>query len=148
MAKNNEQQLLEDASVSDWLKKQIHSSHERDCIDALDNAKQLVEVLEALNVFMRDIKPISLIKGKAYIAIQPAHFFGDIDGEDVSFDDKKVLVKVLPKPNRVIVESDCGSKTEEALPAHLQTSDWYWVLNLVTNRTNWLNSTVSTIEPV
>lgn len=118
--KNNEQQLLEDASVSDWLKKQIKSSHERDCIDALDDAKQLVEVLEArvnaieaLNLFIRDIKPISLIEGKAYIAIQPAHSFGDIDGEDVSFDDKKLLVKVLPKPNRVIVESDCDLKTEE-----------------------------------
>jgi hypothetical protein len=59
--KDNEQQLLEDASVSDWLKKQINSSHDRDCIDALDDAKQLVEVLEArvnaieaLNVVMRE----------------------------------------------------------------------------------------------
>ncbi|MGO3785913.1 MAG: hypothetical protein ACTJIB_12745 [Pseudoalteromonas prydzensis] len=85
--KDNEQQLLEDASVSDWLKKQIHSSHDRDCIDALDDAKQLVEVLEArvnaieaLNVVMRDIKPTSLIEGKAYNAIQPAHTSGDIDG--------------------------------------------------------------------
>ena len=153
--KDNEQQLLEDASVSDWLKKQILSTHERDCIDALDDAKLLVEVVEArlnaveaLNSVMNGIKEISIVEGKTYSAVQPAHSFGVIEGEEVSFDEKKLLVKVLAKPSRVIVLSDCGSRSAEELPAHLQTSDWYWVLNLDTNRTHWLNSTAYTIGPV
>ena len=41
-----EQELLNDPSISYWLKGQIQSSKSRDCLDALLDAEILVEVLK------------------------------------------------------------------------------------------------------
>jgi len=41
-----EQELLNDPSISYWLKGQVQSSKSRDCLDALLDAEILVEVLK------------------------------------------------------------------------------------------------------
>ena len=42
---NLEQQLLENPSVSYWLKNAIRDTYRRDCVDALHDAEVLVEIL-------------------------------------------------------------------------------------------------------
>jgi len=76
--------------------------------------------------------------GKKYLAIQPAHSFGEIDGEQVNFEEKRIEIEVLPKPKQVVA---CDGETEvcEALPDHLKGDDWYNVRNLKTGNTHWLN---------
>ena len=41
-----EQELLNDPSISYWLKGQVQASQSRDCLDALLDAELLVEVLK------------------------------------------------------------------------------------------------------
>jgi len=42
----NEQDLLADFSVSDWLKRQLIESHQRDILDALRDTELLLAVLQ------------------------------------------------------------------------------------------------------
>ena len=51
----------------------------------------------------------TLVVGKKYLVIKPAHSFGEIDGELVKFEETRTEVQVLPKPKTVIA---CDGETE------------------------------------
>ncbi|SUJ08579.1 hypothetical protein [Shewanella morhuae] len=70
--------------------------------------------------------------GKRYFAIMPASSFEGLDGEVVFFEEKRLKIEVLPKPQI--------NTTVENLPEHFKGKDWYAVKNLITGNRHWLHS--------
>jgi hypothetical protein len=77
--------------------------------------------------------------GSKYLAVQAYQSFEDDEGNLVQFEEKRIELEVLPKPERVIM-SDGQCEVEEALPDHLKQDDWYLIRNLKTERTHWFCS--------
>jgi len=80
---------------------------------------------------------MKLTVGSTYLATQDAYSF-DYEGVEQVFDKVEKKIKVLDKPKRVI--SDDGIMKEETdLPQHLKSENWYFVLDLKTNKTHWFS---------
>lgn len=82
--------------------------------------------------------------GKLYYATRPAEDWGDIEGKQVSFDEKVIMVEVLPKPEEVI----CDDNEVIPLPEHLKAAEWFHVKNVVTGRVHWINTVVYNFKRV
>lgn len=78
--------------------------------------------------------------GKVYLVVKPADSLGEIEGEQVNFEETRQLVEVLPKPERVRVHNG-ETEVEEPTPDHLKQPEWYAVRNILTHRRYWLNIT-------
>lgn len=77
-----------------------------------------------------------LKEGEKYLAVKPAYNFDGPEGELVEFEEKRLEIEVLRKPETCIVD-DGLSQIEEPLPTHLKSEDWYFVRNLKTDRKHW-----------
>lgn len=77
--------------------------------------------------------------GKRYLAIMPASSFEGLDGEVVFFEEKRLKIEVLPKP-QIVEVFDGINTTVENLPEHFKGNDWYAVKNLITGHRHWLHS--------
>jgi hypothetical protein len=77
---------------------------------------------------------------KLYLVIDPAHSFGEIDGKTAHFEEKRRLIQVLPKPDRVRVKNG-ETEVEEPTPEHLKQPEWYAVRNVIGHNAYWLNIT-------
>jgi hypothetical protein len=87
---------------------------------------------------VNSVEQFNLEVGKKYLAIKPAHSFGEIDGVNVDFDEKRIEFEVLPKPDTVMV-CDGETEEEEPLPIHLAQSDWLPVRDLKSGSRYWFN---------
>lgn len=79
-----------------------------------------------------------LTVGCTYLATQDAYSF-NFEGVEQVFDKVEKQIKVLDKPKRVILD-DGITKEETDLPNHLKSENWYFALNLKTNKTFWFSS--------
>ena len=73
--------------------------------------------------------------------------FEDIDGRIVEFENRTYRIKILPKPETVIVD-DGARRMCEPLPDHLKGDEWYSALNLETKRTMWLHHNTYDFSPL
>lgn len=82
--------------------------------------------------------------GKVYSVTKPSEDWGIIEGKHIAFPEKVIKVVILDKPEEVWVE---GEGTQP-LPDNLKSSEWYFVRNVDTLRSHWLNSGVHKIEEI
>lgn len=80
----------------------------------------------------------TLATGGCYLAEQKCESFKNLDGSVVEFEPKTYRLKILPKPETVIVD-DGEHRTLEKLPEHLKEEEWYSALNLNTGKTMWVH---------
>lgn len=76
---------------------------------------------------------------KLYLVISPAYSMDEGNGSTAHFDEKRRLVQVLPKPERVRVRNG-ETEVEEPTPDHLKQPEWYAVRNILNHNTYWLNT--------
>lgn len=88
--------------------------------------------------FMLEFEKTPLKIGGKYCIKKPAHSFGVIDGNLTNFPEKVYGIEVLNKPNPITVW-DGEQETLEPLPEHLAQDDWYYVRDLNSGKTHWLN---------
>ena len=88
------------------------------------------------------MRKLNIEVGKTYTATSPTAIWGTIEGQEVSFDEKVILVEVLPKPTEVI----CDDGEVIPLPKHFHTAEWFHVKNLETGREHWINTLVYTFK--
>ena len=82
---------------------------------------------------------MKLSVGASYLAIQPASQIIVSDTEKHDFDEKRIAFCVLNKPEKVIAQDGVNSEEIE-LPEHLKNDEWFFVKDLTTGATHWLNS--------
>ncbi len=82
--------------------------------------------------------------GQQYLAIEPAYSF-ELAGEIVTFEEKRLEIEVIEKPEFVEV-IDGAEQREEKLPKHLLCDEWHNVRNLQTGKVQWLNSEIYKIN--
>ncbi len=90
---------------------------------------------------------MQLAIGNHYLARGKSDPFEDLDGSLVEFESKTYRIKILPKPEKVIVD-DGARKTYEPLPDHLKGEAWYSALNLETKRTMWVHHDTYDFSPL
>jgi hypothetical protein len=89
----------------------------------------------------------TLVIGVRYLAEQKCEPFEDLDGSVVEFEPKTYRIKILPKPDTVIV-NDGDQEIIEALPDHLKRDEWYSALNLDTEGTMWVHQDTYNFSPL
>ncbi|SQD80428.1 hypothetical protein [Moritella yayanosii] len=85
------------------------------------------------------IDKLNLDVGKTYLAIMKGCEV-ELDDRTVVFDDEIIEVKILPKPENVMVDGGSnGSLVKEKLSGHLLESHWYFVEHVENSKTRWLS---------
>ena len=86
------------------------------------------------------IDKLNLEVGQTYLTVMRGCEIDDLDGKVYVFDDEFIKVKILAKPEYVMIDDGPnGELIKTKLTGHLLESYWYLVENFTTGTTQWFS---------
>ena len=86
------------------------------------------------------IDKLNLDVGKTYLTIMRGYEIDDLEGNVYVFDDELIEVKILAKPEYVMIDDGPnGEWIKTKLTGHLLESHWYLVENVKSGNQHWFS---------